>query len=90
MSTHDIARALAATDKEALIAALRMFRFRYHFLPFVIALGCRLRRGVAEFAREALAVKTLRFSHREFSFKPHHARTIRVRQRIRTGRVGSL
>jgi glycosyltransferase 2 family protein len=30
---------LAGEDKEPLIAALLMFRFLYHFLPFVIALG---------------------------------------------------
>jgi len=30
---------LGGDDKEPLIAALLMFRFLYHFLPFVIALG---------------------------------------------------
>jgi hypothetical protein len=30
---------LGGEDKEPLIAALLMFRFLYHFLPFVMALG---------------------------------------------------
>jgi uncharacterized membrane protein YbhN (UPF0104 family) len=30
---------LGGDDKEPLIAALLMFRFLYHFLPFVLALG---------------------------------------------------
>ena len=30
---------LGGEDKEPLIAALLMFRFLYHFLPFVLALG---------------------------------------------------
>jgi uncharacterized membrane protein YbhN (UPF0104 family) len=30
---------LGGDDQEPLIAALLMFRFLYHFLPFVIALG---------------------------------------------------
>jgi glycosyltransferase 2 family protein len=30
---------LGGEDREPLIAALLMFRFLYHFLPFVLALG---------------------------------------------------
>jgi uncharacterized membrane protein YbhN (UPF0104 family) len=30
---------LGGEDREPLIAALLMFRFLYHFLPFVMALG---------------------------------------------------
>ncbi len=45
---------LGGDDKEPVIAALLMFRFLYHFLPFVLALGLFGGRGrLAEFARQA-------------------------------------
>jgi uncharacterized membrane protein YbhN (UPF0104 family) len=51
---------LGGEDREPLIAALLMFRFLYHFLPFVLALG--LFGGVEAWRglRKALARKQLR------------------------------
>lgn len=51
---------LGGEDKEPLIAALLMFRFLYHFLPFVIALGLF---GAVEGWRSLRRWRSRAFSH---------------------------
>ena len=83
---------LGGDDKEPLIAALLMFRLLYHLLPFVLALGLfGAVEGWQGFARAGARREPLRQLHTgELSFSPTIPATISVRQRIRTGSVGSL
>lgn len=53
---------LGGDDKEPLVAALLMFRFLYHFLPFVLALALF---GAVEGWRH--------FSHRRIKLQPDHS-----------------
>jgi len=71
---------LGGEEREPVIAALLMFRFLYHLLPFVMALG--LFAGVEGW-------RSLRATG-ELSLSPTIPATISVRQRIRTGSADSL
>ena len=79
---------LGGDDTDPLIAALLMFRVLYHFLPFVLAL-CLF--GGVEGWRGLRAGHAAPPSYiGELSLSPTIPATISVRQRIRTGSVGSL
>ena len=82
---------LGGDDKEPLIAALLMFRFLYHFLPFVLALALF---GGVEAWRSARQARCHAFtpcdvSHRRIELEPDHPRHDQ-RQANQPDRVGRL